>query len=984
MEDQHPDLIKDVNIQKRRLFINNILSLNNWYITVFGTIIFYLTVTGITVLTGISLSPKDYPVFIDQRSSNLATIGGMCLTVITFLMSNIAVKEPYAYKLLFTSTKMYAAIFFVLTSLGCFVMVSTLRNNIPAAYYPYFVISSSFVFLTVLVVIGYLFSRALYYTNPKQIDEFMNRELQLNASIIILHGLMKKYSLDRYQAVLGQQAAIPYLPRDHFKPSWFTTPTIWMTSEEVVEIEKKQKYVLDINMVLLANYLQRTEKPVYYHNLAFNELTDQSDHYIFRTEIENSREEKKALRDILYLTSQGIVFSPVLEIREHFDEKMILYSEKGQIKELQRILKGLTDIFNLQALHQLLIPFDLTQDFLEVLRKSIAVSVKENKYDCFAGLVVFFYNHSQLAIKEKNRSLFSDFLNLNIFVYYTVIERKGNPAYEQILNLGLSAEGFYQDFFFFLSKMEQEKNEKKTQASIYAKIIYQSFSHLMFYMVNYKDYTGLKRAVKLLEGQFGIYSDFSTKMEIERLKTEKQDNDTYRAIKILKINYQESKQPQVFRQHAMFGIKSWIFYLLQSSTISTIEAIEMTKSMIIRYVDSMDPLEDIFFIRSGAASLGYFGWGSWVPTTDDEDEDNNIMDPTYWLTFGFMAEQIIQFSLPYITDELDVEEFQYIGVLKEQLQAIKAKLDDDFGKWKDVLKIKDLNDLKVKSQKVIDYFELLELKKDSVELKRIADAHLEVAIVKQETEAAQKAWGEHAHIFKLFKDYNLVKVSGSSLNFVGQQGYVPKYKSFFIEKRQDLNILPTFSSALARDMDEDFFRTAIQGAELTGSSKTLSEVFVEGLAMLKQKEMNPEYIMIEASNRYMDDTLTKHEDFRPNPGSETRSSPLLFGWYRSIPIYMFHNVSLINRVLIAEGSRAFELEYEEFPERYEKILDVSLSEVTDIEAREIFDKKDFTNISTKEKEEEISSIKNGIIMSIGANYQFKILNNFAYFVGTIA
>lgn len=983
MKERHSDLIKDVKTQQRQTYVNNLLSLDHWYITVLGTMLYYMIITSVTMFTGITLDADGYGPFIDQRSSNLATISGMCLAVITFLMSNIAVKEPYAYKLLFTSTKMYAAIFFVLTSLGCFIMVSTLRNTIPKACYPYFVLSSSFVFVTVLFVIGYLFSRAIYYTNPKKIDEFMNRELQLGASVIIFHGLMRKYSLERYQQLMKQHGALPYSLSDHFNSSWLFNTTSWQSQEEVIAQEQQQKYVLDIDVVLLANYIQQKEKPVYYHNLAFNESTELSDNYIFRPGQDNSPEEKRALKNILFLTKQKEHYSSVIEIREHFDEKMILYSEKGQTKELARILDGIKVLMKLQVVHGLSVPFNLTENFLKVLRTALALSVKENKYTSFESLVIFFYGHSHYAIKEKNKSLFTDLLSLNIFVYLSVIERKGALAYRDILGLGLDASGFYQEYFYLILKMEEQKNEKATQASVYAKIIYESFALLMFYMILYKDLLGLKKAVKLLHGQFGVFSDFDAKTEMEQLKLASQDVNSYKAIRKLKIKYQQSKHPQVLRRHALFGIKSWTLHLLRNTKITPTEAVEMTKGMVMQYVDKDDALEDIFFIRKGATAIGYFSWQSWTFESDSEDEQAGISDPIGWLTFGFMAEQIIQFSLPYITDDLDVEDFIYIGMLKEQLISFKKEFEGDFDKWKEVLKVSDLADLERKSQSIIDYFDRLEQKKDGEELKRIAEEPLDADLVEEQTESAQKTWMEHAHIFKLFKQTGMAKVSQEELDFVGEQGYAKKYKEFFIKNGQKLTVLPTASGQVARDMDNQFFRMAFHDARYTTTEKTLSEVIIKGIEMLKQNNVSPDYILIEPYNRYNDEELIKHEDFEKNQGARERQSPLLFGWFRSVPIYMFHNSELINKVIIAEGSRAFELEYQEFPDRFEKFLEVSLKTLTNDEAEALYQKQPLANPSTQEKQERIWSIKNGVSLKIGANYRFRILDDSAYLLGTI-
>ncbi|GGH01498.1 hypothetical protein GCM10007415_42040 [Parapedobacter pyrenivorans] len=790
---------------------------------------------------------------------------------------------------------------------------------------------------------------------------------------------MRKYSGKRYFEVMRQHGAKEYKLGDHFDRSWFDYSVSIISEDEVIKKEQEELFIKDINLIELANYLEGKDKPLYFHPLHLNVQTDWVDNYLFKKDQETTKQEKTILRKALKLTKRICEVPTVSQVRNHFDEKLIQYSENGNSKALQRIIHGITQLYDLQMKYGTTGAFDLMLNFKDILQKALFASINSNNYSCFEILVRFFFIRSHVAFAQGDTKVFEDLIDVHTYIYLKAIPLKGSSAFRDILTLALDGSGYYDRYFDLLSPKEQKDSTDANTIRL-ALLTYTNYSSLLFYMIHHRDASGIKNAIKLLDKQFGVFYDYQIKERIREL-LEQQNDENYREIKILKKRYRDSKLIQTYRRHTMFGLKAWVFHLVRNNNLSSTEALGIIREMTMRYTDMEDGLEDIFFFRAAPALTGYFGWLGWTFRTN-EDEETAFSNPMEWLTFGFMAEQIIQYYLPFTTDELDYEELHGISFLKQDLLGAKQFFIEHFDDWKDLLKVVDLKDLEDKAQKVIDFFGWLAMNQEIDELKRIANSKMDKSIITEQTEKAKIAWNKKAQIFRLFKEIGISETSDTGLPFIGLTKHFYKdYKRFFIKKGQHLDFLPSIASQVGQDTNDTFFRVADKSTVLKGNN--ILSILVEGVINLVDEGVNTDCIMIEQYNWYMDNELSKHEDFRPYSGDISTSRPRIVGWFKEAPVYAFSSNSLVNRVIIADFKRAFKMTYAALSENFVDSLDITIQEINKEKAKTKVKRRIPNEQNQDVIEKKTLELQNGVELTLRVGVEFSVTDEKAYVIGMI-
>jgi hypothetical protein len=977
----YPQLVIDINSQKNEDWFVSKFNRKKWYNSILASLTTIFVLASIFQFTKISL---EYGAFIDQRSSNLATISGMCLSVIVFLMANIAVKETYAYDLLFERTKLYPAIFFVLSTLGIFVLLSTLRNVIPIDIYSSLVVAAGFMFLFVLLIIGYLFSTVIHYINPSQIDKFMSRKLNARADEIFLAGLIKSISEERYSSVLNQQGVIRYTLSDHFDRLFFKSKMTFKSGSEVALQESKEKYVEDIDLVALANYASEIKKPAYYHMLALDQLTEQTGYYVLHPDLQTSDENRKKLKRILILKNHKISLPTVTEVRNHFDDRILSYSDSGKSAELKRLLEGIDRLYEDQMLYKTESPFDLTENFSIVLQNSLNASIEKIHFECFKLLWNFFFIKSYKAITGENFIMYGNLLWLHNVAYINGIQKKGNSAYKKILDYTLIPSNSYEMYFEAISKLVKDNPNNKHLIDDFNSKSYQCFNDLLFNMVYFGDEVSIQAAMALLQRQFKSPENFELRREISELKEQGITNVNYKNFKMLKRSYREAKSLQTLRRRMIFGIKAWVFHLIDRNAIDVKKGRDLIKYMVVRNDDWEDPLDDIFFYRGREASLGYLSWLNWsLSEVGDENQDREISSPSGWLTFGFMAEQIINNNLPLYLNDLEIDEYQFVEMLKDNLIETKEVFINDFQKWKDILNLKSLDDLKAKADHIIEFFSNLARSKEDVELKNIAEAPLDHDLVKTEIEKSAGVWYKNANVYNFFTLHGDVKkLENVSLPFLGHDGYANSMKRFFLSENNHLSILSSIANRAGRLLDDHFFSLLISNLSTVLETDSVNDFLISSAEDILN--MQPDVIFADGYDLLMDDGLRNNNKFRPrNLGNEANEDLKIFGWYDSIPIYMVPVSSFINKVAIANLKKAFVMEYNSDETLHNGVLKIEVRAIDRNEAEDIFNRRYSISISEEFKKKKIFEIQNDIHITLGANIAFRITNQNAFKIGII-
>ncbi|MGZ6255372.1 MAG: hypothetical protein ACXVDW_20580, partial [Bacteroidia bacterium] len=131
---------------------------------------------------------------IDNRANNIATITSISLVVVGFLINNIKEKNKETYELLFTETKLYPIVYFILSVICLLLIVSFLRDTMDQYLYINFMILSMWLMLLVIVCIGFLFSKIIQFTDSTYLYTLFSNNLTDSAKQVIYREKISRLS----------------------------------------------------------------------------------------------------------------------------------------------------------------------------------------------------------------------------------------------------------------------------------------------------------------------------------------------------------------------------------------------------------------------------------------------------------------------------------------------------------------------------------------------------------------------------------------------------------------------------------------------------------------------------------------------------------------------------------------------------------------------------------------------------------------------
>jgi len=282
----------------------------------------------------------------------------MTLAVVGFLMSNLAVKESFAYKILFKNSRLYPIIYFILSVIGSLMIISLLRDSINDNIYSKLVITGTYLVLLVLFLIGYLFRSIIHFTNSKKIQDLLHSELIIEAKENLRNALFKKYALNLYDSLMLENGAKEYnwsVAFDKSAVSIGKPQIIKLSDTQLDKIFPQGKFLLDVNISKIINFISCKKKNgnIYYKRLQLGEETLETDNYIWLESIENSEKEKKKLKKYLILKKNTKIKESKYEVRNYFDEKLEQYSEEGRHQGIDLILKSYLELYELEMKNQI-------------------------------------------------------------------------------------------------------------------------------------------------------------------------------------------------------------------------------------------------------------------------------------------------------------------------------------------------------------------------------------------------------------------------------------------------------------------------------------------------------------------------------------------------------------------------------------------------------------------------------------------------------
>lgn len=199
---------KDLFPGSRQRITKHFEQRENWKHFILYTLLIFL----LFLMIPLPLSKKTASTLVDQRTSNVATIISMTLAIVGFLLSNIAIKEPLTYQLLFRKSKMMFIVCFALTTICCLMVTSTLRDQFPnkSMFYGRFVLSGTIMAVMIPLLIGYLFWCIAKFVNAESLHQFIKDELFIEEKHRIRIVLMQIYSDKTYTDLMRTNGIARY------------------------------------------------------------------------------------------------------------------------------------------------------------------------------------------------------------------------------------------------------------------------------------------------------------------------------------------------------------------------------------------------------------------------------------------------------------------------------------------------------------------------------------------------------------------------------------------------------------------------------------------------------------------------------------------------------------------------------------------------------------------------------------------------------
>lgn len=328
-----------------------------WLVLLFVLLMFFVlpqSIFSLEVLNFLEIKEETAKILVDQRTTNIATIISITLVVVGFLINNIAIRETFAYDLLFEDTSLYLLIYLTLGTIGCFVITSTLRDWIPVDLFSRIVISGTYLVLVILLLIGRLFGRIIHFTNSKNIEALLHKKLIQEAKANILYHLIMTYGKIEYNSLMSRLGVKKF---DWLADIDFDN----IRTIEATDINRNQshqvKFIHDINIVSLENFIkskiERNQTGTFYYNeVSLNHIASDNYAYIWDSQTPNNKQEKAQLKKliILYKNSESAFQSRA--VRNHFDQKIEDWSNTSNHKNLGPLLDAYIDLYDLEMQHK--------------------------------------------------------------------------------------------------------------------------------------------------------------------------------------------------------------------------------------------------------------------------------------------------------------------------------------------------------------------------------------------------------------------------------------------------------------------------------------------------------------------------------------------------------------------------------------------------------------------------------------------------------
>lgn len=356
LKEKHTDLFDPWHKFWRKNFCNYISDSRRWWFVVAFVLFLFLIspFINISFLNFLKIDRLTATSIVDQRTANIATIISITLVVVGFILNNLAVKSALVYSFLFKKSFLYPIIYLTLSTIACFMLVSTLRDTISEYTFIRFVIAGTYIGIIILFFIGYLFRAVFLFSNDKYIAKIIDEELMIEATKNTKQILIIKHSREEYLALMKELGAKEYDWSEAWEDGNAKIEFKEFTHEEIVLQQASQKIIQDINLHKLAKIIFKKSagEKIYYRNLNLEMSTGETNDFVWERKNPNTQQEKRRLKKTLILKPQPAKERDTYEMRKHFDQKLEELSEQSKHRNLETLLDTFTKLYEFQMLHQ--------------------------------------------------------------------------------------------------------------------------------------------------------------------------------------------------------------------------------------------------------------------------------------------------------------------------------------------------------------------------------------------------------------------------------------------------------------------------------------------------------------------------------------------------------------------------------------------------------------------------------------------------------
>ncbi|RYE20123.1 MAG: hypothetical protein EOP45_11560 [Sphingobacteriaceae bacterium] len=464
-------------------------------------------------------------------------------------------------------------------------------------------------------------------------------------------------------------------------------------------------------------------------------------------------------------------------------------------------------------------------------------------------------------------------------------------------------------------------------------------------------------------------------------------------LKSLRKQYEYQEEYHTYKRHVFSGVKAWAFYMYSVDKISTEAVLSFVSNELMPVDAPSDTIRDVLFFRSGLRSYSYLGWGNW----NDEKPHPGIVytppSPSYWLTLGFLAEQIRENTLFFNLEDFDAKALENIEYLSQTIAEQCQYFITHFDKWKAVLNSPNTDDLIAKCSNIKSVFNAVNAKRTTEVERAIVNSPLAPRYVNEFKSNVGASWRNSARMRQLFKkNRNAVLILNDDIKLkrIGQRTFFEKAKIMFIDNEfhQKIHNMEVIGAQTGTWEDDEFFNTIIKNNLLYNTGSSYIDAIDIALKDLNTNGVTPTAIFISREATYSEHEFTDSPRFTSRYNEATTNQELrgfYLGTFDGIAVYCPFSNFIRNRVIVCDFAQSFEMIYKTHLDWFDEELNIEIKEVTPSDALRKLDEnpskwkltEDGSEISN---DEALLKVSTSVIMDIWSVADFRIKSSTSYVV----